>query len=148
MNTLDLDTLMKFTEQAKELQAIAVELKPFLEMIRELGGRTILPAPADRLIRAGEAAQLLGVSQTTIGHFVRDGLLKPYYVNSEQRRFKLSEVNALIKDTPTISNAADDGSIKSKRGDKPPRDVVVPLRQNVKSKTKSRRSTLLIGGTS
>lgn len=137
MNTLDLDTLTKFTEQARELQAIAVELKPFLEMIRELGGRTILPAPTDRLIRAGEAAQLLGVSQTTIGHFVRDGLLKPYYVNSEQRRFKLSEVNALIKDTPMISNAADDGSIKSKRGDKPPRDVVVPLRQNVKSKTKA-----------
>ena len=137
MNTLDLDTLTKFTEQARELQAIAADLKPFLEMIRELDGRTILPAPADRLIRAGEAAQLLGVSQTTIGHFVRDGLLKPYYVNSEQRRFKLSEVNALIKDTPTITNAADDGSIKSKRGDKPPRDVVVPLRQNVKSKTKA-----------
>ena len=78
MNTLDLDTLTKFTEKARELQAIAAELKPFLEMIRELGGRTILPAPADRLIRAGEAAQLLGVSQTTIGHFVRDGLLKPY----------------------------------------------------------------------
>lgn len=137
MNTLDLDTLAKFTEQARELQAIAADLKPFLEMIRELDGRTILPAPADRLIRAGEAAQLLGVSQTTIGHFVRDGLLKPYYVNSEQRRFKLSEVNALIKDTPTACNAAGDGSIKSKRGDKPPRDVVVPLRQNVKSKTKA-----------
>ncbi len=148
MNTLDLDTLAKFTEKARELQAIAAELKPFLEMIRELGGRTILPAPADRLIRAGEAAQLLGVSQTTIGHFVRDGLLKPYYVNSEQRRFKLSEVNALIKDTPTACNAAGDGSIKSKRGDKPPRDVVVSLRQNVKSKTQSRRSTLFIGGTS
>lgn len=100
MNTLDLDTLTKFTEKARELQAIVADLKPFLELIREFDGKAILTIPADRLIRAGEAAELLGVSQTTIGQFVKDGLLKPYYVNSEQRRFKLSEVKSLITDTP------------------------------------------------
>ena len=92
MNTLDLDTLQRFTELARELQTIAADLKPFLELIRELDGKLILSIPADRLI--------LGVSQTTIGQFVKDGLLKPYYVNSEQRRFKLSEVNSLITDKP------------------------------------------------
>lgn len=98
MNTLDLDALQRFTEQARELQAIAAELKSFLELIRELDGKAILPMPTDRLIRAGEAAEILGVSQTTIGRFVSKGVLKPYYVNSEQRRFKLSEVNSLIKE--------------------------------------------------
>ena len=96
MNTLDLDELTKITEQLLKLQAAAREVMPLIEAIRELDGRVILPMPADRLIRVSEAAQVLGVSHTTIGHFVRDGLLKPYYVNSEQRRFKLSEVNALI----------------------------------------------------
>ena len=96
MNTLDLDALQRFTELARELQAIAAELKPFLELIRELDGKAILPMPTDRLIRAGDAAEILGVSQTTIGRFVKEGVLKPYYVNSEQRRFKLSEVNSLI----------------------------------------------------
>lgn len=103
MNTLDLDALTKFTEQARQLQAIVAELKPFLELIRALDGKAIVPMPTDRLIRAGEASDILGVNKTAIGHFVKDGLLKPYYVNSEQRRFKLSEVNALIKDTPTIA---------------------------------------------
>ena len=104
MNTLDLDTLTKFTERARELQAIVADLKPFLELIRDLDGKIILPIPADRLIRAGEAAELLGVSQTTIGRFVKAGLLKPYYVNSEQRRFKLSEVNSLIKESGSDSS--------------------------------------------
>ena len=103
MSTLDLDALTRFTEQARELQAIVAELKPFLELIRELDGKAILPTPVDRLIRAEDAAEILGVSQTTIGRFVSRGLLKPYYVNSEQRRFKLSEVNSLIKDAPQVT---------------------------------------------
>ena len=107
MNTLDLDALTKFPQQARELQTIAAELKPFLELIRELDGKAILPTPIDRLIRAGEAAEILGVSQTTIGRFIREGLLKPYYVNSEQRRFKLSEVNSLIKDEKATGGYSD-----------------------------------------
>ena len=95
MNTLDLDALTKFTERARELQAIAAELKPFLELIRELDGKTILPEPADRLVRTGEAAQILGVSKNTIGEFVNAGLLTPLYVNSDQRRFWLSEIKTI-----------------------------------------------------
>ena len=86
MNTLDLATLQKFTAQAQKLQ-------PFLELIRELDGKIFLPS--DRLIRAGEAAQILGVSKAAIGAFVKQGLLTPLYVNSEQKKFWLSQVKAL-----------------------------------------------------
>ena len=58
MNTLDLDALQRFTEQARRLQTIAADLQPFLELVKELDGKNF--APADRLIRAGEAAQILG----------------------------------------------------------------------------------------
>lgn len=98
MNTLDLAALQKFTAQAQKLQAIARDLQPFLELVRELDGKTILPA--DRLIRASEAAQILGVGKSSIGEFVRAGLLTPLYVNSDQRRFWLSEVKALPRKQP------------------------------------------------
>lgn len=97
MNTLDLDALQKFTRQAQKLQAIADELKPFLDSIRDLDGKF---PPTDRLIRAGEAAQILGVNQSTISDFVKAGLLTPFYVNSDQRRFWLSQVRALPRRKP------------------------------------------------
>ena len=81
MNTIDLDKLQRFMEQARELQAIAADLKPFLELIRELDEKKILAMPTDRLIHAGEAAKLLGVNQNSISSFVKKGLLTPLYVN-------------------------------------------------------------------
>ena len=98
MNTLDLATLQKFTAQAQKLQAIAADLQPFLELIRELDGKIFLPT--DRLIRAGEAAQILGVSKAAISAFVKQGLLTPLYVNSEQKKFWLSQVKALPRKIP------------------------------------------------
>ena len=100
MNTLDLETLKKFTAQAQRLQAIAAELQPFLEMIRELDGKAIIPT--DRLVRAGEAAQILGVSKSAIGTFAKAGLLTPLYVNSDQKKFWLSEVKALPRKIPWV----------------------------------------------
>ena len=73
------------------MQAILQEIMPMIEVIKTVE----LSLPTDRLIRAGEAAQILGVSKSTIGHFVKAGLLTPLYVNSEQKRFWLSEVKAL-----------------------------------------------------
>lgn len=98
MNTLDLDALQKFTSQAQKLQTIAAELQPFLKLVKELDGKTIVPE--DRLIRAGEAAQILGVGKSTIGEFVKARLLTPFYVNSDQKRFWLSEVKALPRKKP------------------------------------------------
>lgn len=100
MNTIDLATLQKFTAQAQKLQAIAADLKPFLELIRELDGKNFLPT--DRLIRTGEAAQILGVSKSAIGAFVKQGLLTPLYVNSDQKKFWLSQVKALPKKQPWL----------------------------------------------
>ena len=98
MNTLDLTALTKFTTQAQKLQTIVNELKPFLELVKELDGKAILPA--DRLIRAGEAAHMLGVSKSTVSEFCKAGLLTPLYVNSDQKRFWLSQVKALPRKTP------------------------------------------------
>ena len=64
----------------------------------QLDGKIILPP--DRLIRAGEAAQILGVGKSTIGEFVKARLLTPFYVNSDQKRFWLSEVKALPRKKP------------------------------------------------
>ena len=100
MNTLDLDTLQRFTAQARELQAIVADLQPFLDTLKELDGKTFIPA--DRLIRANEAAQILGVSKATIGEFVKAGLLTPLYVNSDQRKFWLSQVKALPRKNPWV----------------------------------------------
>ena len=67
---------------------------PFLEMIKELDSKELC-IPTDRLIRTSDAAKILGVSKAAISTFVNAGLLTPLYVNSEQRRFWLSEVKAL-----------------------------------------------------
>lgn len=100
MNTLDLKALRTFTAQAQKLQAIAADIMPFIEAVRDLEGKDILPLPTDRLIRTSEAAHILGVGKATIGEFVRAGLLTPLFVNSDQRRFWLSEVKALPRTEP------------------------------------------------
>jgi len=109
LNTLDLDALDKLTRKAQKLQAIAADIMPLIKALCELGDKAILPLPADRLIRASEAAQILGVGKATIGDFVKAGLLTPYFVNSEQRRFWLSEVKSLPRKKPwTLGGKAND----------------------------------------
>ena len=98
MNTLDLAALQRFTTQAQKLQAIIADVQPFLETIKEFDGRELIPT--DKLIRAGEAAQILGVSKSTIGAFVKAGLLTPLYVNSDQKKFWLSQVKTLPRKKP------------------------------------------------
>ena len=99
MNTFDLDALEKFTRKAQKLQAIATELQPFLELINTFDGKE-LTMPTDRLIRSHEAAEILGVGKATIGEFVKAGLLTPLYVNSDQRRFWLSDVMKVPRKKP------------------------------------------------
>ena len=100
MNTLDLDALDKFIRKAQRLKEIAAEVQPFLELLKTFDGKEPLLKPADRLVRSLEAAKILNVSQDTIGKFVKAGLLTPLYVNSEQRRFWLSEVMKLPRTKP------------------------------------------------
>lgn len=99
MNTLDLDALEKFTRKAQKLQTIAAQLQPFLELVNAFGDKD-LTMPTDKLIRSHEAAEILGVGKATISEFVKAGLLTPLYVNSDQRRFWLSEVMKVPRKKP------------------------------------------------
>lgn len=92
MSTIDLNELATFITQAQKLQDILHDVVPYIEVIKQ-------QVPNDRLIRAGEAARVLGVSKSKIGHYVKAGLLKPYYTDSEFQKFWLSEVKALPKET-------------------------------------------------
>ena len=98
--TFDLEELQQFTAAAQKLQAVAKDLMPLLDAIKNLDSKKFVPMPSDRLIRTGEAAAILGVGQDVIGKFVRAKLLTPLYVNSDQRRFWLSEVMNLPREKP------------------------------------------------
>ena len=93
MSTIDLNELASFITQAQKLQDILHDVVPYIEVIKQ-------GMPNDRLIRAGEAARILGVSKSKIGQYVKAGLLKPYYTDSEFQKFWLSEVKALPKGKP------------------------------------------------
>lgn len=104
MNTLDLDALDKLIRKAQKLQALVADLKPFLELVRALDGQLALPT--DRLIRSSEAAKILCIDHNAIGELVKAGLLTPLYVNSDQRKFWLSQVMKLPRTKPwTIGNS-------------------------------------------
>ena len=95
MSTIDLNELATFITQAQKLQDILHDVVPYIEVIKQ-------EMPNDRLIRAGEAARVLGVSKSKIGHYVKAGLLTPYYTDSEFQKFWLSEVKALPKEKAWI----------------------------------------------
>lgn len=95
MSTIDLNELATFITQAQKLQDILHDVVPYIEVIKQ-------QVPNDRLIRAGEAARILGVSKSKIGHYVKAGLLTPYYTDSEFQKFWLSEVKALPKEKSWI----------------------------------------------
>lgn len=101
MNTLDLDALDKLIRKAQKLQALVADLQPFLELVRQLDGKDFT-VPADRLIRASEAAKILCIDHNAIGKLVKAGLLTPLYVNSDQQKFWLSEVMKLPQKKPWI----------------------------------------------
>ncbi len=84
----------KLIRKAQKLQAIAADLQPFLELVRQLDGKDFT-VPADRLIRSSEAAKILYIDHNAIGKLVKVGLLTPLYVNSDCRKFWLNEVMKL-----------------------------------------------------
>ena len=76
---INLEELREAAEYAERIQAAAKDILPLIEALKNLEGKLIVPAPVDRLIRAGEVAKILGVNQSTIGAL---GLL----VNSSKRK--------------------------------------------------------------
>lgn len=94
MTVSDIEAMV---EKGKELQKLLQEtpgIIRFMELMKELGdSAAILPAKADRLIRAGEAAQILGVDKNTIYRFAKEGRLTVLYTaGSNQKKFWLSDI--------------------------------------------------------
>ncbi|MBR1697678.1 MAG: hypothetical protein IJ712_05575 [Anaerovibrio sp.] len=85
-------------EELKELSGLMTpELIRFMELSKETG--PVIPIKADKFIFLGEAAEILGTNKTVICRYVREGLLKAWYIpHNPKRKFKLSEVLALAKE--------------------------------------------------
>lgn len=94
---MDIDQML---EKARSLEALlkgSPELLAFATRLAEARDPVII-LENDRLIRAGEAASILGVNENTIGRYVRDGILRAYSVpGCSHRKFRLSEVRQLPK---------------------------------------------------
>jgi excisionase family DNA binding protein len=54
----------------------------------------------EALVALGVAAQLVGVSRTTMRKYADDGLVPVYRTPSGQRRFQVSDLRALITREP------------------------------------------------
>lgn len=98
--TLKLDDLNAMIEKGRELQMLlrqSPEIVAFAEGLQQ-AKEPVLLLEQDRLVLAGEAASILGTSKSTIGQFVKQGLLTPYYTpGSSFRKFRLSEIWAIPK---------------------------------------------------
>ena len=106
---VEVEKLQKALALAEKLRDTLKEVAPLIESAKEIPIITAQGAQTERFVRASDAAEILGVGKKSINSFVKAGLLKPYYVNSEQRRFKLSDVYALAKENPwTIETTGDD----------------------------------------
>lgn len=103
MTEISLDGLNTLIAKAKELKKLLQENPEVLEYMRlaeKFSDAAILPLPTDRLIRAGEAAKILGVNPAKISEFVDKGILKKFFVDgSSHSKFWLSEVKAVAKKT-------------------------------------------------
>ncbi|MBR2215998.1 MAG: hypothetical protein IJ849_09600 [Selenomonadaceae bacterium] len=95
---MKLDDLDEALEKAQRLRALLTDtpaLVAFAEAMHS-AREPLLILEEDRLVRAGEAAKILGVNANTIGMWVKDGRLTPWYTpGNSQRKFKLSEVWAI-----------------------------------------------------
>ena len=93
----DIDQLL---EKARNLEALlkgSPEILAFATCLAE-AREPVVVLEKDRLVRAGEAASILGVNENTIGSYVKQGVLKAYQVpGCSHRKFKLSEIWALPK---------------------------------------------------
>lgn len=101
MTEISLDGLNTLIAKAKELKKILQENPEILEYMRlaeKFSDAVILPIPTDRLVRAGEAAKILGVNPAKISEYADKKILTKLYVDgSSHSKFWLSEVKAVAK---------------------------------------------------
>ena len=58
--------------------------------------RQVTAPPTDRILRAPAAAEVLGISKSTVWRYARLGKLNPVKLSERVTRFRQSEVQALI----------------------------------------------------
>lgn len=76
------------------------EIFEYMRLAEKFSDAAILPLPTDRLVRAGEAAKILGVNPAKIGEYAEKKLLTKLHVEgSSQNKFWLSEVKSMAKKT-------------------------------------------------
>ena len=92
-----LDALIEKGRELKKLLTQTPEILTYLQLINDIDDDKIqTPKIDDVLIRAGDAARILGVNQSTISHYVKSGRLRGYLVaGSSHLKFWRSEVKAL-----------------------------------------------------
>ncbi|MBR2214391.1 MAG: hypothetical protein IJ849_01375 [Selenomonadaceae bacterium] len=97
MKLAELDALLEKGEKLKRLLEGNPEIAAFASALRECRD-PVLVIEQDRLVRAGEAAKILGCNQNTVNGYVCMGKLTAWYTpGSTQRKYKLSEVWALAR---------------------------------------------------
>ena len=99
LNLEKLDALIAKGKELKKLLTQTPEILTYLRLINEIDDEKIqMPKVDDVLIRAGDAARILGVNQSTINRYVKSGQLRSYIVaGSSHLKFWRSEVKALAK---------------------------------------------------
>ena len=92
-----LDALIAKGRELKKLLTQTPEILTYLQLINDIDNDKIqTPKVDDMLIRAGDAARILGVNQSTISHYVKSGRLRGYLIaGSSHLKFWRSEVKAL-----------------------------------------------------
>ena len=101
MTDISLEGLERLIEKGRELKKLLQENPEILEYMRlaeKFSDAVILPIPTDRLIRAGEAAKILGVNPAKISEYADKKILTKLYVDgSSHSKFWLSAVKAVAK---------------------------------------------------
>ena len=100
MTEISLENLNALVSTGEKLKRLLTETPEVLEYLRLVSGgeeKNILPVKSDVLIRAGEAARVLGVNKETIYRYAEEKILTPLYTPySNQMKFWLSEVKSVV----------------------------------------------------
>ena len=93
----DLDVLVKKAGELKKILQETPEIITYLQLVKDLGDeKAVMPIQTDVLIRAGQAATILGVDKSLIYRYVEEGRLRPYRTPpASHMKFWLSEVKAI-----------------------------------------------------
>ena len=107
MNTdgKNLDELIKKLEI---LLPLTREVASNLQTVKELSVNLPSDIAHDKFVLANVACEILGINHNKLGRLVKEGFITPYYIASNQRRFRLSELYALAKPQPWVLEDADD----------------------------------------